>query len=240
MTQTQEGARKKITYAHLGRSFSRNATRRAAVEFAHRAHVSWGKFTKHRPLLQNKHITVRNRLNYFDAVISATVLFGLHTMPLTQKQLHDLNVRRDCGKDHRQHAHPQLLACKSNARQRDLWEALWHAYEIKFYGLQQRLKGWDLSTVCATSPGLSGSLWPQTMTQRPEAFVSSCPSVLLANPSRASEDDASRQMYSASVYDRHARRPKPATLHAMRGNREPERWSMLVAESATTHKRRSG
>ena len=76
--------------------------------------------------------------------------------------------------------------------------------EIKFYGLQQRLKGWDLSTVCATSPGLSESLWPQTMTQRPEAFVSSCPSVLLANPSRASEDDASLQMYSASVYDRHA------------------------------------
>ena len=47
---------------------------------------------KHGPLLQNMHISVRNRLRYFDAVTSPDALFGLHTMPLTQKQLHDLNV----------------------------------------------------------------------------------------------------------------------------------------------------
>ena len=47
---------------------------------------------KHKHVLQNKHIAVRNRLKYFDAVITPTVLFSLHALPLTQKQLHDLNI----------------------------------------------------------------------------------------------------------------------------------------------------
>ncbi|CAE7565538.1 unnamed protein product [Symbiodinium natans] len=80
------------THKYLGRSLSGNVTKRAAVEVAHRSQVAWGKFMKHKHVLQNKHIAVRNRLKYFDAVITPTVLFSLHALPLTQKQLHDLNI----------------------------------------------------------------------------------------------------------------------------------------------------
>ena len=40
--------------------------------------------------LTNKHMSLTLRSSCFDTVLSATVLFGLHTVPLTQSQLHDL------------------------------------------------------------------------------------------------------------------------------------------------------
>ncbi|CAE7612169.1 XI-F [Symbiodinium natans] len=47
---------------------------------------------KDKHILQNQHVAVRNRPKYVDAVITPTVLFSWHTLPLTQKQLHDLNI----------------------------------------------------------------------------------------------------------------------------------------------------
>ena len=51
-----------------------------------------GKVHETQALLLNKHIAIRNRLKYFDAVISPSAMLGQHTMPLTPEKNHELNV----------------------------------------------------------------------------------------------------------------------------------------------------
>ena len=41
------------------------------------------KFHRHRRVLVNKHVSIKLRMKFFDAVVTPTMLFGIHTLALT-------------------------------------------------------------------------------------------------------------------------------------------------------------
>ena len=41
------------------------------------------KFPRHRRVLVNKHVSIKLRMKFFDAVVTPTMLFGIHTLALT-------------------------------------------------------------------------------------------------------------------------------------------------------------
>ena len=43
-------------------------------------------------MLINKHVSVKLRLKLFDAVVTPTILYGLHKLPLTHFQLQKLDA----------------------------------------------------------------------------------------------------------------------------------------------------
>ena len=61
----------------------------AAMEFSHRirAPISFTSVE-----LAEKHVPLKNRLKLFQAVVTPVVVYGLSTMPLTDKQFTDLDV----------------------------------------------------------------------------------------------------------------------------------------------------
>ena len=58
--------------------------------------VGKAKFRKHHYVLATRARIRCTEVELFDTVLSATVLFGLHTVPLTQSQLHDLDALQRC------------------------------------------------------------------------------------------------------------------------------------------------
>ena len=77
---------------YLGRVLCGNLRNRSAVECSHRIRVAWSKFHSHRHTLLNKHVSLKNRLRLFQAVVSLAALSGLSTLPLFEKQLANLDV----------------------------------------------------------------------------------------------------------------------------------------------------
>ena len=65
---------------------------RADTELTHSLQVAWAKFQKHKHILTNRHVSVKLRLKYFDAIISPTVLFGLASLPLTASHFKRIDV----------------------------------------------------------------------------------------------------------------------------------------------------
>ena len=65
---------------------------RSQTELKHRFQVGWAKFRKHRHILTNKHVSIALTLKCFDTVLTPTVLFGLHVLPLTLSQIHALDA----------------------------------------------------------------------------------------------------------------------------------------------------
>ena len=61
------------------------------VEFNHRVQLAWNKFHRHRRVLVNKHVSIKLRMKFLDAVVTPTILFGLHTLALTGVQLSKLD-----------------------------------------------------------------------------------------------------------------------------------------------------
>lgn len=82
----------KDQHPYLGRLLCGHLRERAAVEYSHRIRVAWHKFHLHRQSLLNKHVSLKNRLKLFQAVVTPAVLYGLSTLPLTDKQFADLDV----------------------------------------------------------------------------------------------------------------------------------------------------
>ena len=70
-------------HKYLGRLVPGTLKTRADTELTHRLQAAWAKFHKHKHVLTNRHVSVKLRLKYFDAIISPTVLFGLASLPLT-------------------------------------------------------------------------------------------------------------------------------------------------------------
>ena len=64
------------------------------TEFKYCFQVARARFRNHRHALTNKHVSMALRLKFFDAVLSLSVLFGLHTLLMTHK-----------------HSHTQLMPC---------------------------------------------------------------------------------------------------------------------------------
>ena len=79
-------------HKYLGRHISGDLKRRHVAELNHRISLAWGSFHKHRRVLTNKNVSISLRLKLFDAVVSSTFLFALHTLPLTGSQLQKLDT----------------------------------------------------------------------------------------------------------------------------------------------------
>ena len=71
-------------HKYLGRILTGNLPTRIETEYAHRLRVVWAKFPKHRETLINKHVFLKLRLQYINAMISPTILSGLSSLPLTK------------------------------------------------------------------------------------------------------------------------------------------------------------
>ena len=76
----------------LGRHIPGNLKQRGCVELHHRRTIAWAKFNKHRTILTNKHVSLKLRLKFFNAVVTPAMLFSLHTLALTKVQLENINV----------------------------------------------------------------------------------------------------------------------------------------------------
>ena len=79
-------------HKYLRRHISADPRCRSQTELKHRFQVGWAKFRKHRHILTNKHVSIALRLKFFDTVLTPTVLFGLHVLPLTLSQIHTLDA----------------------------------------------------------------------------------------------------------------------------------------------------
>ena len=79
------------THKYLGRSLCGSLARRHVVEFNHRVQLAWNKFHPHCRVLVNKHVSIKLCMKFFDAVVTPTILFGLHTLALTGAQLSKLD-----------------------------------------------------------------------------------------------------------------------------------------------------
>ena len=79
-------------HRYLGRRLSMSASERVTTEFKFRKQQAWYAFSKHRKVLLNKHVSLKRRLQYFDACVTPTMLFALATLPLTKARLKDLDI----------------------------------------------------------------------------------------------------------------------------------------------------
>ena len=80
------------SHKYLGRHIPGNLKQRGPVELHHRMTSAWVKFNKHRILLTNKHVSLKLRLKFFNAVVTPAMLFSFHTLALTKVQLENINV----------------------------------------------------------------------------------------------------------------------------------------------------
>ena len=52
---------------------------------------AWAAFHKHKKAILNHHVPLGKRLQFFDACVTTTILFSLHTLPLTRKKVEELD-----------------------------------------------------------------------------------------------------------------------------------------------------
>ena len=73
-------------HRYLGRYISFSDTR-CKIELDHRIQQAWAMFHKHKKCILNKHVSLRNRLKYFDACVTPVLLFALVVLPMSQSKL---------------------------------------------------------------------------------------------------------------------------------------------------------
>ena len=75
------------SHRYLGRLLCLDPELRIGTELDNRFKAAWGKFHQNSRWLTNRHISLRHRLRFLDAVVRPTLLFGLHVLPLSQQTL---------------------------------------------------------------------------------------------------------------------------------------------------------
>jgi hypothetical protein len=80
------------THKYLGGLIVGNLKKKSETEPAHRLQIAWAKFHRNRHVLTNRHVSLKLRLKYFDAMISPVVSFGLASLPLIASQVQRVNV----------------------------------------------------------------------------------------------------------------------------------------------------
>ena len=65
------------THKYLGRRMRVSFSPRHVVEFNHRVQLAWNEFHRHRRILVNKHVSIKLRMEFLDAVVTPTMLFWL-------------------------------------------------------------------------------------------------------------------------------------------------------------------
>ena len=80
------------SHSYLGKLLCGDLSKRSSVELRHRIQAAWAKFRSHKQVLCSPHISLKLRLQFFEATITPSVLYGLTTLPLTQSQLDRLDA----------------------------------------------------------------------------------------------------------------------------------------------------
>ena len=79
-------------HKYLGRHISREFVFREMTEINHRIKAGWYKFGQHKQVLCNRNIDIRLRLNFFDAVVTPTILYGLALLLWSASSLQKVKV----------------------------------------------------------------------------------------------------------------------------------------------------
>ena len=79
-------------HKYLGRTLAGNVRKRNDVEFSRRLRCAWLSYGKHADVLLDQHVHIRQRMNFFQAVVTPTVLYGLSAAALTAQQLEKLDA----------------------------------------------------------------------------------------------------------------------------------------------------
>ena len=79
------------SHRYLGRKLNLFINRRD-IEFQNRIQQAWFAFKKHEKILLNKHVSLRQRLQYFGMCISPCLLFALSAFPISKSQLEQMDV----------------------------------------------------------------------------------------------------------------------------------------------------
>ena len=74
-------------HKYLGRYLPGVFENRSIIEVAHRIQCGWHKFGRHSSTLLNKNVSIKLRLKLFDAVVTPSILFGLHVLPISGKNM---------------------------------------------------------------------------------------------------------------------------------------------------------
>ena len=72
------------SHSYLGKLLCGDLSKRSSVELRHRIQAAWAKFRSHKQVLCNPHISLKLRLQFFEATITPSVLYGLTTLPAGQ------------------------------------------------------------------------------------------------------------------------------------------------------------
>ena len=79
-------------HKYLGRYLSGAFENRSIIEVAHRLQCGWQKFGHYSSTLLNKNVSMKLRLKLFDSVVSPSLLFGLHVLPLSKNSMDKIMV----------------------------------------------------------------------------------------------------------------------------------------------------
>ena len=66
------------SHKYLGRHIPGNLKQRGCLEIHHRKTIAWAKFNKHRTILTNKHVSLKLRLKFFNAVVTPACCHASH------------------------------------------------------------------------------------------------------------------------------------------------------------------
>ena len=80
------------THKYLGRAWPGNLRQRGQAAIDHRACCAWLKFRSLQTSLTNRHVNIKLRLKLFNATVTPTLIYGLETCALDQKQLDHLDI----------------------------------------------------------------------------------------------------------------------------------------------------
>ena len=79
-------------HKYLGKHLPGECIFRRGVEVKHRIQCAWYKFGQYRHILSNQKISIRQCLNFFDVVVTPTILYGIAILPLSATLIEDIEV----------------------------------------------------------------------------------------------------------------------------------------------------
>ena len=80
------------SHKYLGRLLNMDPSMRISIEARNRLNASWAKFHEHRDALCNHNVPIGLRLRLFDTIVTPVVLYGGAVLPLSQKDLEQLDI----------------------------------------------------------------------------------------------------------------------------------------------------
>ena len=82
------------SHRYLGRKICMSIEERLNIELNFRRQQAWGAFQKHKRILLNKNVSLKQRLHYFDVCVTPAMLFALSSFPVTKKKLQDIDIKK--------------------------------------------------------------------------------------------------------------------------------------------------